>query len=154
MANGTTYGIVFPLRDSAKGNYFSLTELSSEEIRSNLLHLILTRRGSRYYLPDFGTRIYEFIFDPLDGQTFESLKAEIEQQVATYIPNLTLTNITIQPYLETEDAPGELNTDLLGTSDIYKIPGLATQEYTAKLRIDYVDKTTPFSSNQFIIVNI
>jgi hypothetical protein len=55
MADGTTYGIVFPFRDSTKGTYFKLSELTSEEIRSNLLHLILTRKGSRYYLPDFGT---------------------------------------------------------------------------------------------------
>ena len=38
-----------------------------KKIRADLLHLILTRKGSRYYLPDFGTRIYEFIFEPMDG---------------------------------------------------------------------------------------
>ncbi len=53
MANGTTYGITFPFRNSEKGYYFSLTEETADEIRSNLLHLILTRKGTRYYLPDF-----------------------------------------------------------------------------------------------------
>ena len=62
MANGKTYGINFPFQDSLQGKYLSLSEDANREIRSNLIHLILTRKGSRYYLPDFGTRIFEFIF--------------------------------------------------------------------------------------------
>jgi phage baseplate assembly protein W len=58
MAEGKTYGINFPFRDSSKGTYFSLSEESDEEIRSSLVHLLLTRKGTRYYLPDFGTRLY------------------------------------------------------------------------------------------------
>ena len=78
MANGLTYGISFPFRQSEKGNYLNLTDDSDEEIRTSLLHLILTKRGSRYYLPDFGTNIYSFIFDPLDGQTFDAIKDDIK----------------------------------------------------------------------------
>ena len=105
MADGITYGINFPFRQSEKGFYLSLSEESSEEIRSNLLHLILTKKGSRYYLPDFGTRIYEYIFEPLDGETFDSIRTDIEQQVAKYIPNLTMFMLTqsftkrVQPLL-------------------------------------------------------
>ena len=95
MSNGITYGINFPFLQSVEGNYVKLTQTADQEIRSSLLHLILTRRGSRYYLPDFGTRIYEFIFEPLDGETFESIKVEIEEQVEKYIPNLTINSITI-----------------------------------------------------------
>lgn len=154
MADGITYGIDFPFRQSAKGNYLSLTETANDEIRANLLHLILTRKGSRYFLPDFGTRIYEFIFDPLDGVTFDGIKSDIEQQVAKYIPNLTINNISVQPYLETEDAPGNLNYELLGQASIYRVPGQNTGEYTAKLRIDYTDENKPFATKEFVIINI
>ena len=64
MADGITYGINFPFRDSRKGYYLDLTETENAEIKADLLHLLLTRKGSRYYLPDFGTRLYEYIFEP------------------------------------------------------------------------------------------
>jgi phage baseplate assembly protein W len=118
------------------------------------LHLILTRRGSRYYLPDFGTRIYEFIFEPLDGETFESIKVEIEEQVEKYIPNLTINSITIEPYVESGDVVGQLDYELLGQASIYRIPGANTAEYTAKLKIDYTDENKAFGSREFIIINI
>ena len=63
MVGNITYGINFPFRRSTKGDYVSLSIDPEEEIRSELIHLILTRKGTRYFLPDFGTRIYEFIFE-------------------------------------------------------------------------------------------
>ena len=95
MANGKTYGINFPFRDSFDGKYLDLSDTTDEEIRSNLIHLLLTRKGSRYFLPDFGTRLMEFIFDPLDGPTFSAIEAEIRDTVAKYIPNLQITTITV-----------------------------------------------------------
>ena len=84
MANGITYGINFPLRQSLKGQYLSLSETPDEEIRTDLVHLLLTRKGSRYYLPNFGTRLYEYIFEPLDGDTFSTLRSEIEESISTF----------------------------------------------------------------------
>ena len=63
MANGITYGINFPFQDSKVGKYLDLSEYTNDEIRSNLIHLLLTRKGSRFFLPDFGTRLYEYIFE-------------------------------------------------------------------------------------------
>ena len=77
MADGITYGIIFPFRQSVDGKFLLLSEETNDEIRSNLIHLLLTRKGSRYFLPDFGTRLYDFIFEPLDGLTFDSIKTEI-----------------------------------------------------------------------------
>ena len=154
MANGTTYGLAFPFNDSIKGDYLELTEFEKEQIKSDLLHLLLTRKGSRYYLPTFGTRLYEFIFEPLDGETFESIKSEIEEQVAKYIPNLTINSITIQPYTESDEVTGQLNYELLGQASIFRVPGANTAEYTAKIKIDYTDENKAFGGREFVIINI
>jgi len=154
MANGVTFGVNFPFRQSDVGDYVLLTDTTSEEIRSNLLHLILTRKGSRYYLPDFGTRIYEFIFEPLDGETFSQIKADIEDQVEKYVPNVTINNITIEPYFEIDETLSDSTLDLSSESTIYRIPGPNTQEYTAKLKIEYTDDSKGFGSREFIIINI
>lgn len=154
MADGKTYGINFPFQDSKEGKYFSLSQTTDEEVRTNLLHLILTRRGTRYYLPDFGTRIYEFIFEPMDGTTFEVIKSDIKDSVDRYIPNLTINDITIVPYLDDLEIQGELNQEKLGIGGIYRIPGRGTEEYTAKLRIDFTISDGTFDSKDFIIINI
>ena len=106
MANGTTYGINFPFNDSFKGTYYDLSESTEEEVRSNLVHLLLTRKGTRYFLPNFGTRLYEFIFEPMDGPTFSDIENEIREAVSEYIPGITITSIQVNDASDGEEDKG------------------------------------------------
>ena len=152
MAEGKTYGINFPFRDSSKGTYFSLSEESDEEIRSSLVHLLLTRKGTRYYLPDFGTRLYEFIFEPLDGPTFSDIESEIREAVSEYIPNITITNISIQDAsIEDENKGTFINSN---NEREYVVPGIGEKEHTAKIKIDYTITSSAFNPSDFVIINI
>jgi len=156
MANGVTYGVNFPFVDSLKGDYISLSQTPDQEIRSSLLHLLLTRKGSRYYLPDFGSRLYEFIFEPFDGITFEAVKDDIRDNVSKYIPNLVINDIIVLPYDEYESQyseVGSVNYENLGNG-VYKIAGRGTEEYTAKVRIDFTITDNAFQTRDFIIINI
>jgi hypothetical protein len=38
MADGITYGLYFPFRNSTQGDYLALTEFESEEIKSDLIY--------------------------------------------------------------------------------------------------------------------
>jgi phage baseplate assembly protein W len=153
MANGITYGIIFPFRQSVDGKFLLLSEETNDEIRSNLIHLLLTRKGSRYFLPDFGTRLYDFIFEPLDGLTFDSIRTEIEDSVSKYIPNLIIQNISIEPYINTEPSLGELPSEQFDIP-VYRVPGANTEEYTAKVKIEYIDNSNAFGTREFVIINI
>lgn len=151
MANGITYGLNFPFRDSFDGKYLDLSGVNDEEIRSNLVHLLLTRKGTRYYLPDFGTRLYEYIFEPLDGPTFSDIEAEIRESVSEYIPGITITNVSIKPASEGEEDKG---TYIQNDERVYRVPGISEKEHTAKVKIDYVITDTAFNQTDFVIINI
>tara|TARA_R100000664_G_C2760068_1_gene150725 strand:- start:15810 stop:16268 length:459 start_codon:yes stop_codon:yes gene_type:complete len=147
-----TYGVDFPFRSSRLGYFLELTETPEEEIKADLIHLLLTRKGSRYFLPDFGTRLYEFIFEPLDSPTFNSIDSEIRQQVEKYIPNLKITDIEIKPALETEETPGTIVSD--NDPRVYRIAGQGTKEHTAVVKISYTITNSAFETRDFVIINI
>lgn len=152
MANGITYGINFPFRDSFDGKYLDLSDYTNEEVRSNLIHLILTRKGSRFYLPEFGTRIYEYIFEPFDGPTFGQIEAEIRDAVNDFIPGLLIDNISITPATDDDVDGWNQNPDL--DTRIYRAPSPTTKEYTAVVRIDYTITNDTFNTRDFVIINI
>ena len=147
-----TYGINFPLNKSRLGYAFDLTETPDEEIKANLIHLLLTRKGMRYYLPDFGTRLYEYIFEPMDNQTFDSIESEIREQVDKYIPNLRIDKIVITPLTEAEEGEGVLVTD--NDDRVYRVAGGGTEEYTAKIRVDFTTTGGAFETRDFVIINL
>lgn len=157
MADGITYGLNFPFQDSRKGDYLQLTELESQQVRSDLLHLLLTRKGSRYFLPTFGTRLYEFIFEPFDGLTFSAIESDIRDAINDFMPNLIVNNISIEPISSDEEvAVGVPSRDILGDQlyDVYRVPGKGTAEYTAKVKIEYSTGGSTFSQSDFVIINI
>ena len=155
MSNGITYGLNFPFRDSTKGDYLQLTETESQQIKSDLLHLLLTKKGSRYYLPEFGTRLYEYIFEPFDGLTFDAIQSDIRDSVEKFMPNLLLNNISITPLDQSEEVTVfDSDSTNVNTHSIYRLPGKGTSEYTAKIKIDYSNNRTTFAQSDFIIINI
>jgi phage baseplate assembly protein W len=149
MANGKSYGVTFPFRDSFDGKYLDTTDFEDDEIRSSLIHLLLTRKGSRYFLPDFGTRLYEYIFEPLDGPTFNQIEAEIRDSVEKYIPNLLINKVSV--YAATDDLAESVVQAGVNT---FNLPGRNSVEYTAKVKIDYTITSNVFNPSDFIIINI
>ena len=146
------YGIAFPFGDSPSGYFLKTTNNPREEIKTNLTHLLLTRKGSRYFLPDFGTRLYQFIFEPMDNRTFDAIEAEIRDAVRKYIPNLRIDKITITPAAEAEETEGTLVT----TNDdrVYRVAGAGTDEYTAKVLIEFTITDSAFETRDFVIINL
>jgi phage baseplate assembly protein W len=152
MANGITYGITFPFVDSFTGRYLDVTNTTEAEVRSDLVHLLLTRKGSRYYLPDFGTRLYEYIFEPLDGPTFSDIESEIQDTVRTYMPNLQITNISVEPASAGLENKG-YTVNQYGERE-FSVPNISQLEHTAKIKIDYRITDSAFESQDFVIINI
>lgn len=147
-----TYGIDFPFRDSELGNYVRLTATPEREVRANLIHLLLTRKGSRYFLPDFGTRLYEYIFDQNDIVTFNHIEDEIREGVRKYIPNLDINSIQVMSAEDDPDrsrAPSDEEDERL-----FRVSDDSAKPYTAKVKIDYTVNNGAFSTSDFIIINI
>ena len=89
-----TIGIFFPFTESDT-EFVKQTKTSNDEIRSALTHLLLTNKGERYYLPDFGTNLRNFIFNPNDNTTYDAMKEEVKTAVTKYFPQLQITDIII-----------------------------------------------------------
>lgn len=144
------YGISFPFGESLVGDYLSMTTTREEEIRSNLSHLILTRKGSRYFLPDFGTRLYDFIFDLNDSITHASIERDIRDSVRKYLPNLDINSIVVT----SAESVNELGLPREEEGRTFNLTEDPTKPHTAKVRIDYTINNSVFATSDFIIINI
>lgn len=88
-------GLFFPFTES-ETEFLKTTQTTNDEVRSSLTHLLLTNKGERYYLPDFGTNLRTFIFNPNDNTTYNAMKDDVKTAVAKYFPSLTITDIIIE----------------------------------------------------------
>ena len=46
-------------------------------------------------MPEFGTNLIRYIFEPNDSESWESIKNEITESVQRFVPNVVLNNIRV-----------------------------------------------------------
>lgn len=93
MARTRYINIDFPFKDSRNGFYFKLNQTDRDAIKADLLHLLLTNKGERLYLPDFGSDLQKYIFEPNDSITHEEIRDSLNDSISLYIPNLVVNSI-------------------------------------------------------------
>ena len=101
-----SYNITFPLNDDVSTNtYFLMSKVTKDEFSSDLLLLLLTSKGERYYEPDYGTNLLKYIFEPNDNLDANDIEQEIKTTVSTYIPALTINSVTFNWLTDDEGNP-------------------------------------------------
>ena len=91
-----TIGVAFPLDDV---NMFKGTKTVKEQVKSNLINLLLTESGERINEPNFGVGLKKLLFEP--NLDVEILKEKISTQIEFYIPTISLLDIDVN-FIENE----------------------------------------------------
>ena len=81
-------GVAFPLDET---NLFKGTENVKEQIKSNLLNVLMTYPGERVNLHTFGLGMKKLLFE--QNINLESLKIKIQNQINRFIPNIKLETV-------------------------------------------------------------
>lgn len=113
--NNRTISINFPFRDDTiSGKLLKMNTTSLDDIRSSLYFFVTTRKGERWYDPDFGTRLYEFLFEKNDEIVASEVKESLKKDIEKYFKNLSIEEITVDQTENTNTL--NINIDFLYTN--------------------------------------
>lgn len=111
-----SYNIKFPLVDDKLTNkLFKTNKLTKNGVSSDLLLLLLTRKGERYYNPEYGTNLLKYVFEQNTNLTALDIENEIKRVVKRYIPSLTIDSVTFNWNFDDEGNPisdNQLNVNI------------------------------------------
>jgi phage baseplate assembly protein W len=111
LNKNTAIGVKLPF--NAPGVFYS-TFSTSEQIKYNVVNLVLTSKGERVENPNFGTNVRSQLFQQINPETFSDLEASLVDDIQTYIPNIRVTNVQFSQ-------TGEYNDNTLLVSITYLI---------------------------------
>ena len=89
LNKNVTIGVAFPLDET---NMFQGTETVKEQVKSNLVNLLLTYPGERVNLPTYGIGLKNLLFE--QDIDLESLQQKIQTQIEEFIPSVSLQNVS------------------------------------------------------------
>ena len=89
-------GIRFPFTvEDPEGFCLDMDYNPYKEIKSDIMHLIFTPKGTRLRMPTFGTNLIRYIFEPKDDKTYSDIKIELQESIKKFIPNVNITELLV-----------------------------------------------------------
>ena len=76
---------------------FNKTYSTKDQIKSNLINLLLTVKGERIMNPEFGTDLRRSLFDNMTNSSSELLKLKIIDSINIFIPEILLGEVKVEP---------------------------------------------------------
>jgi len=94
---------------------FNSTYSTKDQVKSNLINLILTEKGERIMNPEFGCDLKKVLFEQIVEDTFDDIKQIINESITTFIPEIGSTDITV------ESTPDYNNSNTISVTVKYKL---------------------------------
>ena len=86
---------------------FKTLYTTNDQAKANIRNLLLTRKGERYNLINFGTNLLSIVFQPSTPDIKELINLEINEALSSWLPYIVVQDLEI---LTVEDDPTLLHT--------------------------------------------
>ena len=88
-------GIGFPMRVDDSGS-IALTS-GGEDIEKSMAVILATAVGERPMRPDFGCRIWDLLFEPINPNTIGLMEDAVREALSRWEPRADVEDVTIHP---------------------------------------------------------
>jgi phage baseplate assembly protein W len=123
MAKQKFLGLQYPLVKTPRGILAQKTGV--DQIKADLLQLLLTNPGERVMLPTYGTPLRQLIFEPNDPTLTARARKMIVDSITTWEPRIVISDIEVS---------SNIDKKYLNEFDTYD-----EQEAILYIRIKFVD---------------
>lgn len=86
-------GIAFPMRVDQSGSI--ATSAGVEDIDSSIRMILTTAPGERLMRPEFGCRIWELLFEPINANTLGLMGEAVREALGRWEPRATVTDVDL-----------------------------------------------------------
>ena len=115
-----TYGVVLPITHGPQG-YFNQSYSMLEQVRSNLNLLLKTKKGERRMNPDFGSGLWNVLFENITDDMTPIIDSTIRRDIAKWMSYVSVKSISVE-----NNKDGNYNR--LDVSVVFTVPSVGIFE--------------------------
>ena len=104
---------------------FKSTFTTKDQIKSNLINLLLTNKGERVMNPTFGCNIKNQLFQNITTQLQQNIIDIIIEAVNTFIPEIRLLDVVVSPDIDSNSISITIDYQII----ISRTPGQVTIQF-------------------------
>jgi hypothetical protein len=88
-------GLAFPLQINVQGGIQFSSE--AQKVKESIWIILRTGVGERLYRPNFGSRLSELMFAPLNSTTLLRIRLYVQEALETWEPRIILDEVRTDP---------------------------------------------------------
>ena len=88
-------GLAFPLQLSVQGGLLFSSE--AQKVKESIWIILRTSLGERVYRPDFGSRLSELVFEPLNSTTLIQIRMYVLEALEVWEPRIEIDRVEADP---------------------------------------------------------
>jgi phage baseplate assembly protein W len=115
-----TYGIVLPITHGPQG-YFNQSYSVIEQVKSNLNLLLKTKKGERRMNPDFGSGLWNVLFENITDDMSSIIDSTIRRDISKWMGYVNVQSISVI-------SNSDNNYNRLDVSVIFTVPSIGVFE--------------------------
>ena len=98
---------------------FNKTYSTADQIKSNLINLLLTNKGERLFNPEFGADLKTVLFEGITEDTTALIQDLVTTNVVYFVPEVQVNEVLVTPDQDTNTISVTVKYQLIisGTSD-------------------------------------
>jgi phage baseplate assembly protein W len=112
---------------------FNTTYTTTDQVKSNLKNLLLTRIGERFMQPTFGTRLLDVVFEPSDDEFKQQVDDAIRQPINYWLPYVQIETIETITYADNTEQDHVVNISLTYSSTGFSPATITLKAYESGL---------------------
>lgn len=112
-------GVALPFGRSGTNQLFNSTFSTKDQIKSNIVNLLLTNKGERILNYEFGSNLKQMLFENITSLTEDNIRDTIITSMNIYIPEVRVNNVAIDNNYDsnTINITIDYTLNISGTSD-------------------------------------
>ena len=128
-ANAQPYGILLPITLGPQG-YFNQSYNITDQIRANITMLLKTRKGERRMNTNFGSGLWNVLFDQNTEDISQIVESVIRKDVAAYMNYVNIQSVDV-------DRDSDNSQHRINVSVTYTVPSIGlTNEQILKVEMN------------------
>ena len=100
---------------------FTSTYTTQDQLRYNIINLLLTDRGERVFVPDFGAGIAAQVFEQITPELLSSLESIVKTSIENQFPNVVVTKATATPTYDNNAVNIQVQYSIINTGQTDQI---------------------------------
>ncbi|MCU1375297.1 MAG: hypothetical protein JWO68_2583 [Actinomycetia bacterium] len=93
-------GFAFPMRVDSTGSIAMVS--GPEDVDRSILMVLSTAKGERLMRPQFGCRIWDQLFDPINANTMGRMSQAVRDALSQWEPRITVEEVTARPDVDAD----------------------------------------------------